>query len=97
MLKYFKLCPLRGCGEIGKRSGFRFQFSQGSEGSSPFIRTSLQFVRTVGFDSAHTLPPKPFITFFLKASWPWSPMPAYKMSFAINPPALGGGRASPDV
>jgi hypothetical protein len=29
----------RGCGEIGRRAGFRFQFPQGSEGSSPFIRT----------------------------------------------------------
>ena len=28
-----------GCGETGRRAGFRFQFPQGSVGSSPIIRT----------------------------------------------------------
>src|ERR1035437_9925139 len=28
-----------GCGEIGRRAGFRFQFPRGSVGSSPIIRT----------------------------------------------------------
>jgi hypothetical protein len=31
-----RLC---GCGEIGRRAGFRFQFPRGSVGSSPIIRT----------------------------------------------------------
>jgi 6-phosphogluconate dehydrogenase (decarboxylating) len=30
-----------GCGGIGRRAGFRSQFSQGSGGSSPLIRTTL--------------------------------------------------------
>src|ERR1035437_2748859 len=29
-----------GCGEIGRRAGFRFQFPRGSVGSSPIIRTN---------------------------------------------------------
>ena len=35
--KESKVC---GCGEIGRRAGFRFQFPRGSVGSSPIIRTS---------------------------------------------------------
>src|ERR1019366_5693253 len=33
-----------GCGEIGRRAGFRFQFPQGSVGSSPIIRTNKWFI-----------------------------------------------------
>src|SRR5271154_2764280 len=39
-----------GCGETGRRARFRFWFSKGSEGSSPFIRTSrLSWNRLIGF------------------------------------------------
>ena len=34
----FEAC---GCGEIGRRAGFRFQFPLGREGSSPIIRTKI--------------------------------------------------------
>jgi hypothetical protein len=36
------LCRSCGCGEIGRRAGFRFQFPRGSVGSSPIIRTIIQ-------------------------------------------------------
>ena len=34
-----RLCEERGSGEIGRRTGFRFQRSKGRVGSSPTFRT----------------------------------------------------------
>src|SRR5664279_2630931 len=38
---------VRGCGEIGRRAGFRFQFPQGSVGSSPIIRTNNKLLELI--------------------------------------------------
>ena len=42
-----RLCEERGSGEIGRRTGFRFQRSKGRVGSSPTFRTKSKKTRRI--------------------------------------------------
>ncbi len=70
--KESKVC---GCGEIGRRAGFRFQFPQGSEGSSPFIRTNHKIKDLLAVLQFHFLGRfVGFVAYFVAYVWALEPV-----------------------